>query len=428
MQSKIIAAAVASTAAAIQLETPTTMLAQAKPLAAFAGVDTDCHGTYMYQCMQKKVDDALGFLTNDVDDRRNLSLREANETRVDMVHAIQDLRAMLEMGLAQTRKDGESAARDQMRGGQGRIDDRLTAHVESLRQQVLGDSPRALERKRLEGEIKNIYYSDEQELKLAGREPKKAAIKALLDGFGGIVEFGEPELLDLQALVAAETQAMCDAVDAAMGAFNAAAADAAQQMADAIQANSDDMDALNSRLIAAMDARISMLTEEFLKIFWETVEDIYRSVSYNERQGLIWKALYQKDAFIAAVTAIRDEMVQQLADNKSQLVDQMNAERDGLAAFTADNRAEMAATLADMKASLIASGDAALDALQAEIERLGPQSPSMAEEQANLKDFIYDLAVIRFNPNDSGNGHANGVQPYGEWVARRMSDNIDVAF
>ena len=62
MQSKIIAAAVASTAAAIKLEAPTTMLAQAKPLSADAGVDTDCHGTYMYQCMQKKVDDALGFL------------------------------------------------------------------------------------------------------------------------------------------------------------------------------------------------------------------------------------------------------------------------------------------------------------------------------------------------------------------------------
>ena len=76
---------------------------------------------------------------------------------------------------------------------------------------------------------------------------------------------------------------MCDAVYIFMAAFNDAAADAAQQMADAIQANSDDMDALNARLIAAMDARITMLTEDFLKIFWETVEEIYRSVNYNER-------------------------------------------------------------------------------------------------------------------------------------------------
>lgn len=133
MQSKIIAAAVASTAAAIKLEAPTTMLAQAKPLDAAAGVDTDCHGTYMYQCMQKKVDDALGFLVNDVQDRADLSTLKARNTRVDMVHAIEDLRNMLEMGLAANRKAGETAAFEQMRGGMQRIEDRLAAHVESLR-------------------------------------------------------------------------------------------------------------------------------------------------------------------------------------------------------------------------------------------------------------------------------------------------------
>ena len=207
-----------------------------------------------------------------------------------------------------------------------RIDARLSALVESLRQQVLSDSPRALRRKDYESQIKNIYYSDEQQLKLAGREPKKAAIKALLEAYiaEDIVEFGEPELLELQALVAAEVEAMCNVVDSAMASFNSAAADAIQQMADAIQANSESMDTLNAKIIAAMDARIAMLSEEFLKIFWETVEDIYRSVKYEERQGLVWKALYQKDAFIAKITAIRDEMVQQLADNKTDLVNKMN--------------------------------------------------------------------------------------------------------
>merc|ERR1711934_1284373 len=107
------------------------------------------------------------------------------------------------------------------------------------------------------------------------------------------------------------------------------------------------MDALEARLIAAMDARIAMLVQDYLKIFWETVEDIYQSVSYNERQGLIWKALYQKDAFVAAINAIREQMVQELSANHAQLVDQMNAERDGLAAFPAENRAEMAAALAE---------------------------------------------------------------------------------
>ena len=147
-------------------------------------------------------------------------------------------------------------------------------------------------------------------------------------------------------------------------------------MAGAIQANSDAMDALNTQLIADMDARVAELVEEYLKIFWDTVADIYSSVSYNERQGLVWKALYQKDAFVAAINAIRDDLVAQLGANKSTLVQEMNAERDGLAAFTAVNRQQMAAALADMKADLVAAGAQAVDDLKTEIDRLSPQSPS----------------------------------------------------
>ena len=106
----------------------------------------------------------------------------------------------------------------------------------------------------------------------------------------------------------------------------------------------------------------------------------------------------------------------------------MSAERDALADFTTVNRLQMNAALIDMKGDLIAAGEQALDDLKTEIDRLSPQSPSHEQEIQNLKDFIYDLAVIRYNPNDSGDGHADGVQPYGEWVARRISDNIANAF
>ena len=221
---------------------------------------------------------------------------------------------------------------------------------------------------------------------------------------------------------------MCEAVDAAMASFNQAAADAIQQMADAIQAKSKTMDSINERLIAQIDARIDMLQEDFLKIFWETIEDIYRSVKYEERQGLIWRALYQKDAFISKITDIRNEMVEQLSNNRTDLVNKMNLERDGLVAFIGNNRGMMRPKLTEMHNSLKEYADQAVDDLQNEIKRLAPQSPSKAEEDANLKEFIYDMAVIRFNPNDSGDGHANGVQPYGEWVARRISDNIEAAF
>ena len=149
---------------------------------------------------------------------------------------------------------------------------------------------------------------------------------------------------------------MCDRVEAAQAAFTAAAADATAQLTGMAAANAAALEESDAARIAALNARIQELTIDFLKIFWETVEEIYRSTSYNQRQGLIWKALYQKDQFIAGVNAIRDEMVQQLSDNRDQLASDQGAELQGFADFVAENRSNMDANLAKMKANLVASG------------------------------------------------------------------------
>ena len=154
--------------------------------------------------MQAKVDNTLGALTDGVDADRDASVKAANDTRVDMIQALQDLRFSLENRMSSVRKEGELAVRAQMKASIKTIEDRLAYLIEDLRLQVQGDSPIAAERKRLEGLIKNIYYADEQTLKLQGREGKKAQIKALLDGFiaQNFPVFGEKELVELTALVA----------------------------------------------------------------------------------------------------------------------------------------------------------------------------------------------------------------------------------
>ena len=396
--------------------------------AQVAGINTECHGTYAYQCMQTKVDNTLGALTDGVDADRNASVKAANDMRVDMIHGLQDLRASLEWRMQQNRKAGEAAVRAQMNSSIQTIEDRLAYLINDLRLQVQGDSPIALERKRLEGLIKNIYYADEQIYKNQNREGKKAEIKALLDGFiaQNFPVFGEKELVELTALVAQETEAMCDAVEAAQVSFNTAAADSVLQMQTRILENAAALEAADYARIAALNARIAELTVDFLKIFWETVEEIYRATSYNERQGLIWKALYQKDAFIAGVNAIRDEMVIQLSDNRAQMAAQAAAEMEGFQAFLAFNRSEMNAALAEMKATMRARGAKAIADLKAEIDRLSPQSPDKNAEVGNLEQFIYDTAVIRFNPNVNGEAHADGVQPYAKWVGNQIADNIAI--
>ena len=69
------------------------------------------------------------------------------------------------MRLIGVRKEEELATRAQMKASTKAIEDRLAAHVASLRLQVQGDSPIAIERKRVEGLIKDIYYADEQNAK-----------------------------------------------------------------------------------------------------------------------------------------------------------------------------------------------------------------------------------------------------------------------
>ena len=168
-----------------------------------------------------------------------------------------------------------------------------------------------------------------------------------------------------------------------------------------------------------MNARLAELTDDFLKIFWETMEEIYQTVSYSERQGVMWKALYQKDAFIAGVTAIRDEMVAALNANAEQMAAELQAERLEMEQWISENTSAMTATLYEMKGNVLRAGGEAMDELRETVLRLG-EGKAQADEVSNLKAFIYDLAAIRFNPNVNGKAHGDGVQPYGKWVANRI--------
>ena len=90
-----------------------------------------------------------------------------------------------------------------------------------------------------------------------------------------------------------------------------------------------------------------------------------------------------------------------------------------------ENTAAALAAYGEMKANVIKAGADAMDELLATVEKLGA-GRAHGDEISNLKSFIYDLATLRFNPNGNGNAHGDGVQPYGQWVANRISSDIGV--
>ena len=67
------------------------------------------------------------------------------------------------------------------------------------------------------------------------------------------------------------------------------------------------------------------------------------------------------------------------------------------------------------------AADGAEDNLEAKIDEL---AKALTDENAELKNFVYDLATIRFSPKGNGASHANGYQPYGKWVSNRITKNI----
>ena len=70
---------------------------------------------------------------------------------------------------------------------------------------------------------------------------------------------------------------MLYAVEAAQRAYSEAAAAAALQLQTRALEQAAALEAADYDRIAALNARIAELTVDFLKIFWETVEEIYRA-------------------------------------------------------------------------------------------------------------------------------------------------------
>ena len=99
-----------------------------------------------------------------------------------------------------------------MKAAEDIIEGTLADLTKDLEIQAAGDSVIAIERQRVEGLIKDIYYADQQDEKKQGAENKKAQIRALVEEFATKVfpVFGQRELEILQSTVEQQVQIICD--------------------------------------------------------------------------------------------------------------------------------------------------------------------------------------------------------------------------
>ena len=175
MQSKtmIAAAALASSTTALRLTKETTNLAQAYDA---------CHGTYAYQCIEEKVDGALGLMTKEVYDHKEDCIETADNLREEIVDAVSQTRDNLEDTIDDLREEHADANLKKLREAMDAVEAATTTTVDNLNTEaddrVFGNGASA-ERTRIEGEIKKVYYADWSH----DIEGQKVEIKKLVDEY-----------------------------------------------------------------------------------------------------------------------------------------------------------------------------------------------------------------------------------------------------
>ena len=183
------------------------------------------------------------------------------------------------------------------------------------------------------------------------------------------------------------------------------------------------MDEVVAAKTAAMNAQVEKLTEDYIAEFWDALKQIYGSIDDKERSGLAWKALYQREAFLDLIGQIRDQFVSDLNATRSCLSDEMLAEKSGFVDWKNLNASELLLELDGKFDELAGEADANTQDVLEKIEEI-KEIYNTVDEIDTLKKFIYDLAAIRFNPSGYGRSHADGVQPYGRWVANRLEQTV----
>ena len=112
-----------------------------------------------------------------------------------------------------------------------------------------------------------------------------------------------------------------------------AADEGVQKLFDSVYDKLGVMDAFIAEKNNAIDARLKSLKDDYINQFWTTIEEVYSGVSYHERQGLIWSALYKKDVFLNSVSGNKQMLSQGLAEIRKMLLDGILDEKEAMSAF-----------------------------------------------------------------------------------------------
>jgi hypothetical protein len=297
---------------------------------------TACTGVYAYQCIQDKVDNVIEQMRRNVERQKQECIDETGAYADEAAKEIANLSADLQKSLANLRDEQTLALNERLNQAREDIEDAAAEAQDKIHDEaearVNGESEASQARVEAQNDIKKIYY--ESGASYDTYSLKQSITERVIE-FENFVKENEQSFEDFVAQCDEEVETIIgenryglDSLSKELfGNWKAAASEAQAALSGEIVAKMTELDDLIKAKKQYMDDLIATLSEDYIIVFWDTVEEVYDLVNYYERQGLIWKALYQKKEFINSVTVARDWLVAGLAEVRANFVQELNGSR-----------------------------------------------------------------------------------------------------
>jgi hypothetical protein len=416
MQSKIIAAAVATSAAALKLQDIPAEFNGGKHVDGDeyhtpegGSCEPNAEGKVdVYACLEFKTEEALNKVFNDITGGEDC-MDGPNGGRDDIIKGLEELKETLVDGLMDTVNMLIDGIADKIEQSDIKINGEVDDGIKVICDLVDGCEDEIIaKRNEIEQWVKDLVYKcnhiNLESADYCDPYEVKEKIQYKLDYFD---RFLEEKLAAIQAIadeiiagveetIAEEKQCLADIIPEVLNQYNDEASAATDDLNQAID---DAIERMEGMIGDAMECSNggdgngstdpADISDNFLTLFWEALESLYDSVDPYERRALIHKALIRKDEFL-----------DRLADQGTGMVQEMNDMRDGMMGDFADCRDKLAGDITDKRNELIDGTTGSLDEIADEAhdrlvdtieEKLGDDGP-FGDHARFLEEWVHKIA------------------------------------
>merc|ERR1712151_600637 len=366
---------------------------------AAASVTHPCHAGY--DCLEYKSTDALDAMVAEVNDTKNECLATAYDFREELIAEIRELRAEL----SQDSFDRSAASIAILTDAAADAIDRINALLGEIRDAIADEKVDTAKRVRslawdaIDG-IKAIIGDEDEQAgyPYGGPQYGRGARSFYRRIYAQVENHDNPHFTSddwaegvhevvatfeegLQAesdamagFIADQQQRFDDAIADEKDAFSAAREAEMNHFNDEAAADSDEMNKFNDEQVArldqiiadklaAADAEIARLRDNFISEFLQTLWDIHTLARSYQRVLLVSKANAKKMDFFNAISDLRILLQRGLANEREWFIEQKLSEYNQLIAAQAAGRSDLASAGADLDQELWDDAGAAQDNL-----------------------------------------------------------------